>query len=140
MKDLTTIEGRKAAVAEIEESLINNLRSCRLKMAKNAVCRIGDYNAEISIEASEERKIKGYKTEFASGVDFYIKDKDGRRKANEINFGSSDWFSPKDKAEYWRTIHAASILENWAISCSIIEKHCKMYRDLIEEIHIINKK
>ena len=55
------------------------------------------------------------------------------RKENEINFGSSGCFTPDVKESYGRTVHAASLLKNWAFASDIVNTHCKMYADLEKE-------
>jgi len=125
MKDLSTKEGRQRQFDDIEASLISSLLTNGIFLCPNAVCRVARDSVQIGIE-----KTGGEKAEmlFASVVTIYTSN------GNEINFGSSGAFSPDNSGAYWRTIHAANILNNWAKSCEIINTHCQRYEALEEEV------
>ncbi len=78
----------------------------------------------------------------STAIELYAKRYDNElgfgRKENEINFGSSGSFNPSERESYWRTIHAASVLKNWAIVSEIVNIHCKMYSDLSKKIFEVN--
>lgn len=136
MKDLKTQEGRTAEIKAIENSFLITLRGNSFDVCPNAVCRVNRNSIELGIAATGSYMDKGFKMAFASDIQLYAADPDDifGRKANEINFGSSGSFSPSVSESYWRTIHAASILKNWAKACEIVNTHCKMYADLEKEI------
>jgi hypothetical protein len=135
MEDLTTLQGRKEAIKEIENSFLAELRNNGIELSEEAVCRIYENSIELGIIAIGKYAEKGYKMAFASDIQLYVKpDNIFGSKENEINFGSSGYFNPSVRESYWRTIHAASILKNWGIACEIVNKHCKMYSDLCKKI------
>lgn len=133
MKDLTTKEGRMAAITAIEKSFLEALRRNLFDVAKDAVCRVEKHMIELGIQSEK----KGWKLAFASEISLYAADADAMfgRKENEINFGSSGSFTPEQRESYWRTVHAASIIKNWKVATEIINEHCKAYADLEKEIY-----
>lgn len=139
--NLKTKGGRIDAIQNIENSFIASLRKNNFDVATDAVCRIGNSSIALGIESQGDDKTNGFKTAFASEIDLYAAnpDKTFGRKENEINFGSSGCFTPNVRESYWRTIHAASILKNWDKACELINEHCKMYSDLVKEIHNQNE-
>lgn len=141
MNDLTTKEGRVAALKAIEESFLISLRGNGFDVCPDAICRINKNSIELGIAATGSYMDKGFKMAFASDIQLYAAEPDGifGRKHNEINFASSGSFNLSVSESYWRTIHAASILKNWEMACEIVNTHCKMYSDLEKEIYKINK-
>lgn len=136
MKDLTTQEGRIFEIKAIENSFLITLRGNSFDVCPNAVCMINRNSIELGIPATGSYMDEGFKMAFASEIQLYAANLDDifGRKSNKINFGSSGSFSPSISESYWRTIHAASILKNWAMACEIVNTHCKMYDDLEKEI------
>ena len=134
MKDLTTLEGRLKAIEEIEISLLESFKKNKITLSENAVCRIQNNNVEIGIKEPDEKKVR--KMQCASEITIYarITNQSFGNKDNEINFGSSGVFTPNDESPYWRTIHAANILQNWGKACEIVNVHCKFYDELEKEI------
>lgn len=141
MKDLKTQEGRTAEIKAIENSFLISLRGNSFDVCPDAVCKISRNSIELGIAATGSYMDKGFKMAFASDIQLYSAEPDSifGRKENEINFGSSGSFSPEREESYWRTVHAASILKNWAMASEIINTHCKMYADLEKEIFELNK-
>lgn len=140
MQNLKTEEGRIAAIKQLEDSFLYSLRINGLEIAKDSVCNISETKITLAIEADAEYKNKGYKIAFASEVDIYsnlpLLFFEGE---NGINFASSGQFTPKIRACYWRTIHAAEILKNWDLVCKIVNEHCQQYRDLVISINQENQ-
>lgn len=136
MKDLTTQEGRTSEINAIENSFLITLRGNSFEVCPNAVCRVNRNSIELGIAETGAHMDKGYKVAFASEISLYAAEPDSifGRKENEINFGSSGTFDTSVPESYWRTIHAASFLKNWAMACEIVNTHCKMYADLEKEI------
>lgn len=142
MKNLTTEKGRRDAIKNIEENFLSELRTNGFDIAEDAVCNVHKNSIELGISAIGNDKKNGYKMAFSSDISLYASDLNSifGRKENEINFGSSGCFTPKTRESYWRTIHAASILKNWDLSTTIINKHCNMYADLENEIFSLSQK
>ncbi|MCA6391548.1 MAG: hypothetical protein IM607_09205 [Cytophagales bacterium] len=142
MNNLKTKEDRQEAIKQIERSFLNELRNIGVELSDDAVCRINQNSIEIGISAIGKYAEKGYQMAFASAIELYAKRYDNElgfgRKENEINFGSSGSFNPSERESYWRTIHAASVLKNWAIVSEIVNIHCKMYSDLSKKIFEVN--
>lgn len=117
--NLKTEQGRKQAIEEIETSFIQSLREIGVELSETARCEVREntiglfYDKDWFVEVALRKK---------------------RNEQNTINYGSTGSFTPKDQREYWRTIHAASILKNWDKVCEAVNEHCKRYSDLVEEI------
>lgn len=112
--DLKTEEGRKAAVADLNQAFINEMRAAGIELAENAECDVTNKSIFIYIPGC-----------FASEVYF---------NGSSIDYGSSGSFNPKTEGPYWRTIHAASILKNWNAASELTTKFCNLYKDLVTEI------
>jgi hypothetical protein len=140
MKNLTTEEGRKQALKEIENSFLASLKANGVELSDNAVCALNGSGITIGVSATGLYAEKGHKMAFASEIELYAKRHyyDSDYQENQINFGSSGSFTPNDKESYWRIIHAASVLKNWNVVSDIVNTHCKMYNDLAKEIYEIN--
>jgi hypothetical protein len=124
--NLTTEQGRKSAIEQIEQSFIKSLREIGVELSEEVICIINETSIYLSIKSYGERRKKGYKTAFSAEVILHI-DK-------VISYGSSGSLTPENKESYWRTIHAASILKNWDKVCEQVNIHCKRYSELVEEI------
>lgn len=135
--NLTTKEGRKAAVSDIENSFLSTLRNKGFDVSPDAACNISSNSIELGIAAQNDYANRGFKLSFASEITLYCIETDEYNfgsKKNEISFGSSGSFDPSIQECYWRTIHAASILKKWNLASEIVNSHCKMYRELRDEI------
>lgn len=138
MEDLRTETGRLKAISKIEKEFISNLNSLiPNKFSEKLCCTIINNSIELGIATSKERLEKGFKMEFASEVTLYAKSQ--YRKENEINFSSSGSFSPKNESSFWRTIHASIILTNWELVTDLVNKYCKIFRELEKQIFDTNK-
>lgn len=137
MKDLTTEEGREMAANMIRESFISALRDNGIELSDTATCRVDTGAISLGIAATGKYKEKGWSMDFSSEITLYAK-REFPQRDNEINFGTSGVFTPKNQAPYWRTLHAASILKNWKVVCKIVNTHCEMMNDLYKEISKIN--
>lgn len=138
MNNLKTKEDRQEAIKQIESSFLNTMKDNGIEISDDAVCRINQNSIELGISAIGKYAEKGYQMAFASAIELYSKSYDDElcfgRKENEINFGSSGSFNPSERESYWRTIHAASVLKNWAVVSEIVNTHCKMYSALSKKI------
>ena len=140
MDNLKTKEGRQSALENINKSFIKSLRDKGLEICDTAVCMVGDRSIELGIEPDAESKAKGCKIIRGSIVEIYAKDTNSisDREKTKINFATSGCFEPSEIIPYWRTIHAASILKNWAVVSDIVQSHCQMYRDLLNKVSTVN--
>lgn len=136
MRDLKTEKGRRFEFKKIEDSFLSQLKENSFEICPDAVCNISFNSIELGIKASGSYLEKGFKMAFASDITIYCRNQHNiiRDRENEINYGSSGSFTPKEESSYWRTIHAATILKNWELAFSIANEHCKMYSTLIEKI------
>lgn len=129
--DLTTKEGREAAYAEINEGLLSAIKECGVTMSDLAVCQVYERSVLFSLkETNQFRKDKGYTLAFGSDITVY----NFQGKKPEINFPCSGSFDPSDSVSYWRTVQAASMLQNWVAVCFQVQKYCKMVIDLYNKI------
>jgi len=143
MSNLKTQAGRLSAIKAIEDSFLKILRERGFDISTNAVCKVCRNSIDLGIAAKGEDARKGWKIAFASEITIYAAEPEDSifgRKDNEINFGSSGSFNPSAKEPYWRTLHAATILQNWAFASIVVNTHCKMYADLEKQIYEQNKK
>ena len=142
MGNLKTKEYRQAAIKQIESSFLTTMKVKGVELSDDAVCRINQSSIELGTSAIGKYAEKGYRMAFASTIELYAKSYDDElgfgRNENEINFGSSGSFNPSERESYWRTIHAASVLKNWALVSEIVNTHCKMYSDLSKKIFEVN--
>src|SRR5690606_21072246 len=130
----TTKEGRIAEIEKLENSFLAALRANGFDVAPDAVCQINKNSIELGIAATGTYMDRGFKMAFASDISLYAAEPDSIcRKENELNIGSSGCFTPHVKESYWRTIHAASLLKNWALASDIVNTYCKRYADLKRE-------
>jgi hypothetical protein len=135
--NLTTEQGRKSAIEQIEQSFINSLRDIGVELSEEVVCSIHSSCITIGIKPLT-KPIKNYpKMCFASEVGIDVKQDDDMfgARPNKINFCTSGSFDNTQREGYWRTIHAASILKNWEKVCETVNEHCKMYSELAQEIY-----
>lgn len=66
--------------------------------------------------------------EFASDVTIYVAEKNiVRDSPAEISVSGAGAFSPNVAPSYWKTIHAAIILQNWDLIQGICSKYCARY-------------
>lgn len=132
--DLTKEEDRIKAIEEVNNSFISQLKDNGVELSNDVVCDVGRGSVIIGIKNTDVRSKR--RIEIASEIEIYS---DESRMGNGLSAGSSGAFNPTNKASYWRTIHAASILTNWGFVCEVVNTHCKMYSDLVELIYSVNK-
>jgi hypothetical protein len=127
--NLKTPEGRHAAINALNKSVIEELRNAGVELEETAVARV-DYNViDIGIYKNPIQMI------FASDVTIYRRDEETR-----LVVGAGGSFNPtSDPAQYWRTIHAASLLKNWPAVVEVVSAHCQKYRELMDRIREENK-
>jgi hypothetical protein len=126
---LTTPEGRHAAINALNESVIEELRNVGVELEKTAVARVEATVIDIGLYKSHDLMIS------ASMVTIYH-----RNDKTRIEVPSGAAFNPKlNPAQYWRTIHAASLLKNWSAVVEVVSAHCQKYRELMDRIREENK-
>lgn len=131
MRNLKTQKGREKEFSKLENSFLNTLRDKGLEIYEKASVEISATMISIGVESDRP----DYIHMFASDITIYIFPK----KSIELNFGSSGSFTPENKASYWRTIHAATILKNWEIVQSVVSEYSDKYFELRDEIFELNK-
>ena len=107
------------------QELTNELLAMQLGFSDEILVIVYDNSVRLGIEV--EKNSTSFS--FASDVLFSIQRTSiiGHWEA-EISVSSSGAFSPKNKSSYWRTIHAAIILQNWDAMNEIFSRYCKRYR------------
>jgi hypothetical protein len=120
--NLTTEQGRKSAIEQIEKEFINSLRDIGVELSEEVSCEICSNCVDLCHSDSGMSQITIWSLKSENTI------------KNKITFGSSGSFAPENKEPYWRTIHAASILKNWDKVCESVNEHCKRYSELVEEI------
>ena len=113
-------------ILELEKEFISELRELGLELSDDAVCHIDSMCIKIGI------KDEKYKIAFGSEVTLYFKDKRYGRE-NEMNYGVTGCFTPKEKESFWRTVHATEILWKWEEVIDKVELFGDMYKEYTKE-------
>jgi hypothetical protein len=131
--DLTTLEGRKAAIENINLTCKKELQENFRDINKDLIVHVGNNYIQLSIlETNPDSSYFG-DTAFNSGIDVYdshnlVGDKE---KEVRMSVSSSGSFNPKtSKASQCKILHAASLLSAWNLTERLVNKYCQMYRDL----------
>ncbi|MFM7852301.1 MAG: hypothetical protein ACKO96_10405, partial [Flammeovirgaceae bacterium] len=119
---------------KIESEFIYSVRNAGIELSEDVVLRIEENLIVIGIKATGSYAEGGFIIEFGSEVVFYTRDVSFTGSGFEISFGSSGSFTPLNKASYWRTIHASSILKNWDSFCEIAKHATQKYSELVKII------
>lgn len=116
-------------VNESNNNFVQDLRKIGVELADNVNTIIGERSIELGIG-----NVGNF---YTSSISLYPEtiSLTGKIEKNRINFGSSGSFTPEDNNEYWRTIHAASILKNWNKVSELINKYCSEYYSFMEETY-----
>lgn len=138
--DLTTEEGRKAALLALMSDFIAEVHEQFNGFHEKLSVRINDRIVEIGVHDPEKSKGVYMAHQWGSKVELYPDSIDfgGEPAPAKINFGSSGSFTP-DAPEYWRTIHAAIILQNWDEFVKLVNQCCQKYTELHNDIIKVNE-
>lgn len=133
--DLKEQEGRKNALIALHKSIAEAL--VKLGADYNYSIRVNETSVEISLSKGTD---KYYESHFASDVTFYPKLEStlfGRQNA-EVSYGTTGAFDPTNIASVFRTKFAAFVIDNWNEVNEICTNAISYYKELKEEIKIIN--
>lgn len=139
MNPLTTEAGRKEAAEKLHQELFAKLKSVALGFHPELRGRIDETCISLGLidEVEPERL---YSTMWASEILIYPAiERFGKIRNPGINFGGSGSFSPENTGPFWRTIHAAIILQNWEVLMPIFKDFCERYTILMNEIQNANQ-
>ena len=141
MTDLTTIEGRQQALLSIMADFIADIHKQFSGFHESLSVRINDRIIEIGVHDPEKSNGAYMAHLWGSKLKVYPDSEGwgGELSPAKIKFGSSGSFSPKDTAEYWRTVHAYLILQNWSKFTSLVNQYCQKWTDLHQLIIETNK-
>ena len=129
-QDLTTKTGREKAFRQLEALLIDTLISAGVRMNKNTWITLSGSQMDIYL-INKDKESKYYrKPVFASDINIHLNKHFSGKESFKISFGTSGSFSPEDEAPFWRTIHAANILNNWDNVCKISKEYFDKYTEL----------
>lgn len=132
--NLKTEDGRRAALDALKSEFLQSLRGIlTLSLSPDAGVDLHRNSARIFVEDKKGRTLFGSEVELYAENDCF-----GKKEEASINYPTSGSFSPEDKASYWRTIHAASILQNWVPVFDVLNQYCNRRRDLEKQIRTIN--
>jgi len=127
--NLTTPEGRQAAINALNKSVIEELRNVGVELEEEAVAELREKSVTIGIYKKKDSII------LSSDVKIYL----GHNKDAGIKVPAAWSFNPtSDPAQYWRTIHAASLLKNWDAVVEVVSAHCLKYGELMLCIQKLN--
>lgn len=107
-------------VKSIEIRLSKYLKETEIGFSENVVCKINSFSVTIGIKTGERYM------DWGSDLDLCF----DRSGVMTINFGTRGSFTPSDIASYWRTIHAALILENWEQVSRVVKIHFLKAKEL----------
>jgi len=129
--DLSTPEKRLKAIQDLELEFITKLNN-HCKLSEDVICRISENQIEIGINPTEDHHLFEFASEISlySNFDWYLKNP----VENKINFGSAGAFTPNNKGSYWRTMHAAEVLQVWDTVSELVNQYCANFRELRELI------
>lgn len=130
--DLSIEAERNRALDFVHDSYIVSLRNKGLSLADNAVAAIYGDRIDLALKGDGE-----YRTMFASEVTIYVPHKNQEAK---IAYGSSGSFDLKNKASYWRTLHAAEVLKKWDIVIWESSLYCLIYDGFVDLCYSAAKK
>lgn len=139
MNPLTTEAGRKEAAENLHLELFAKLKSLNLGFHPELRGRIDETVIGLGIiDAVNPDRI--HTTMWGSEIQVYPAiERFGKVRFPEINFGASGSFSPENTGPFWRTIHAAIILQNWEVLMPIFKDFCERYTILMNEIQNANQ-
>lgn len=139
--NLTTTKGRQQALLTLMADFIAEVHEQFDGFHETLSVRINDRIIEIGVHDPEKSKGAYMAHLWGSKLEIYPDSEGwgGGPSPAKINFGSSGSFSPKDTAEYWRTIHAYLILQNWDKFTALVNSYCQKWVDLHESIVNANK-
>lgn len=113
---------------KLSSELRERLLSLKIGFSPYLEVIVRDINVQIGIKANPEQAKKGYVFAWGSDIDVYIHIR--KNTSSEINFGCTGAFTPYDnKAAYWRTIHAAIVLQNWETVMALCAEYAEKYRN-----------
>lgn len=131
--NLLTKEGRISALKKIEVAFLQSLREV-IQIAENTTCSLSNNHISIGISNGEIHDNGKEGVQFASEVALIRYDNIGFK----IDYCTSGFFTANDTPMYWRTVHAANILQNWAKVCELAEKYTKLHDEMTKEIFRVN--
>ncbi len=114
---MSTLETKYNALTNDFKKELQNI----ITLADNAVCIINVTSIKIALQDA----IDAQKIVFASDVELNV-------KSQKLNFPNSGSFNPDNKGNFWRTIHAANILQNWEAVLELSKKYCEKHTHLLE--------
>ena len=133
--DYTKKKHRQAALDNLEMAFMTEMENTISGFHRRCIAKIHRNRIDIAIQDEKGNEL------FASDVSLYPETTSTFFPQEKgINFGSSGAFDPKHEAPYWRTIHAAIILQNWDIAMGIVETYCMKMEELMEEFKQANEK
>jgi hypothetical protein len=135
--NLKTEEGRIKAIEKIQISYIEDLIKNNFDFHKFTICEMYDdrfiFGIKYFNKEDENKTIRG----LSSIIQVYLKTNNEINLGNKdilMNFSISCSFNPLSKENYWKVIHAATILKNWEKFIEITNKYHKKHLELLDKI------
>lgn len=118
---------RKQALRQLHLDFFKELQETNLGFHPELRGIINDTSILLGI-VNEEDFDDLHWMEFGSGIQIYVKVQDiVRNRPAKISVSGSGAFTPNIAPSYWKTIHAAIILQNWDLIQGICSKYCARY-------------
>jgi hypothetical protein len=119
--NLKTAKGREEAIRKIENEYIDELRSNNFELHQYLTCYM--FTDRIAFEF----KNKVINVYLITNNKLDIVDAG-------INISTGSLINQTDESNYWKVIHAATILKNWEKFIEITNKYHKQYLELLNKI------
>lgn len=124
MKKETTVES-------LENEFMTSLRRLGLQIAPEATCHFVSYSIELGIKGENEPH--NWPKQGSEIVLFACTPATPQRRRNEISFYASGCFTPDEKENFWRCVHAAEILKNWDAVVELVNRYTTLYNNYKRE-------
>jgi hypothetical protein len=119
--NLKTAKGREEAIRKIENEYIDELRNNGFELHQYLTC----YMFTDRIAFGVKNKV----------INVYLRTNNKLDIVDaEINISTGSLINLTDEPNYWKIMHAATILKNWDKFLEITNKYHKQYLELLDKI------
>ena len=119
------------SLEKLKSDLLAELKKANVELAPNVGVDI--YNDRIHLYPVDENG----ESIFGSVITITATQFDSLLKTirkPKISFGTTGSFNPESIGDYWRSIHAASILKNWDVVVEIVNLFCNEYLIILDSV------
>jgi len=110
----------------------------KFEIGKEITVRLSKNGVEVAL-LNKDKKVTTRNTVFGSEINLYVRECwRTNTKTVEMNFGSTGSFSPTkqgNEGAVWRTLSAASFINNWEELESVVKAFCLQFERLCDTAH-----